>query len=199
VTGRTASTGATASARSTARARPAPPHADLRWAEVPTPLGPAVATATDGALVRLALPGRDARDPAAPDPAAPDPAASHDPGAFPVLHRELAAYTAGEPVTFTVACDPPGTAFQRAVWQALAAIPWGVTWSYRDVAAHLGRPRAVRAVATAIGANPIAIVAPCHRVIGADGTLTGFSAGLDAKRALLALEGAWPRHDGAHD
>ena len=89
-----------------------------------------------------------------------------------------------------LAVDPAGTAFQRAVWTALRAIPAGRTASYGDVARRIGAPAAVRAVGAANGANPIALVVPCHRVIGSDGSLTGYGGGLDRKRWLLAHEGA---------
>ncbi|MGH7073649.1 MAG: methylated-DNA--[protein]-cysteine S-methyltransferase [Stellaceae bacterium] len=85
-----------------------------------------------------------------------------------------------------------GTAFQRAVWAALRTIPAGSTWSYGALAERIGRPRARRAVGLANGANPIAIVVPCHRVIGADGSLTGYGGGVDRKRWLLEHEGGWP-------
>ncbi len=83
-----------------------------------------------------------------------------------------------------------GTAFQREVWAALREIPAGQTWSYADLARHIGRPKAVRAVGLANGANPIGIVVPCHRVIGADGSLTGYGGGVERKRWLLQHEGA---------
>jgi len=83
-----------------------------------------------------------------------------------------------------------GTPFQRSVWDALLAIPSGQTRSYSEVARSIGRPKAVRAVAQACGANPVAIIVPCHRVIGADGSLTGYASGLDRKRDLLAREGS---------
>ena len=89
-------------------------------------------------------------------------------------------------------CDPGGTPFQARVWQALRTIPVGRTWSYGQLACHLGDPKAVRAVGFANGANPIAIVIPCHRVIGADGSLVGYGGGLERKRRLLAHEGALP-------
>ena len=83
-----------------------------------------------------------------------------------------------------------GTAFQQAVWRALLAIGYGHSSSYGTIAAQLGRPRAVRAVGGAVGRNPIAIIVPCHRVMGADGSLTGYAGGLDRKQALLAIESA---------
>jgi O-6-methylguanine DNA methyltransferase len=85
-----------------------------------------------------------------------------------------------------------GTAFQRAVWAALRTIPAGTTWSYGALAARIGKPNAMRAVGLANGANPIAIVVPCHRVIGADGSLTGYGGGMDRKRWLLNHEAGWP-------
>uniref|UniRef100_UPI0012612E51 methylated-DNA--[protein]-cysteine S-methyltransferase n=2 Tax=Pseudomonas TaxID=286 RepID=UPI0012612E51 len=87
---------------------------------------------------------------------------------------------------------PRGTPFQLAVWQALAEIPHGRTWSYGQLASHLGRPQAMRAVGAANGRNPLPIVLPCHRVIGASGALTGFGGGLPTKQFLLELEGALP-------
>lgn len=86
----------------------------------------------------------------------------------------------------------PGTAFQQDVWRALAAIPPGETRTYGEVAAAVGRPSAVRAVGAAIGANPVSILVPCHRVIGADGSITGYAGGVERKRALLALEQSSP-------
>lgn len=89
-------------------------------------------------------------------------------------------------------CDPGGTPFQARVWRALRTIPVGRTWSYATLAREIGDPKAVRAVGFANGANPIAIVIPCHRVIGADGSLVGYGGGLERKRFLLAHEGALP-------
>lgn len=102
--------------------------------------------------------------------------------------RQLAEYFAGKRRNFSVALDIRGTAFQRDVWEALLAIPFGETRSYRDLAAKLGNPRATRAVGAANGRNPISIIVPCHRVISSSGKLTGFAGGLAAKARLLALE-----------
>ena len=110
---------------------------------------------------------------------------------------QLAAYFAGRRTTFDVVLDVRGTAFQRAVWAALLAIPFGETRTYRDVAVAVGNSNASRAVGAAIGRNPVAIVVPCHRAVGANGTLTGFAGGLDAKRRLLALESRQDRMRGA--
>jgi AraC family transcriptional regulator of adaptative response/methylated-DNA-[protein]-cysteine methyltransferase len=106
-----------------------------------------------------------------------------------VLERELASYFAGDLQEFTVPVAPVGTDFQRAVWAELRRIPYGTTISYATLAERIGRPTACRAVAGANGANRLAIVIPCHRVIGKDGTLTGYGGGLWRKQRLLALEG----------
>ncbi len=102
--------------------------------------------------------------------------------------RELDEYFAGERRTFDVALDPKGTDFQNQVWASLSKIEYGTTQSYGDQAVAIERPTAVRAVASANGKNPISIVVPCHRVIGSNGSLTGFAGGLDAKRWLLQHE-----------
>lgn len=106
--------------------------------------------------------------------------------------RELEEYFAGRRREFTVPVAPEGTEFQLAVWAGLTRIPYGTTWSYAQLAQAIGRPQAVRAVGAANGANPIGIIIPCHRVIGSDGSLTGFGGGLPLKRRLLELEGALP-------
>ena len=101
---------------------------------------------------------------------------------------QLGEYFAGERTRFDLALAPAGTRFQRAVWAALRTIPYGETRTYTEQAVAVGRPSAVRAVGAANGRNPIAIVVPCHRVVGADGSLTGFGGGIDRKRWLLAHE-----------
>jgi methylated-DNA-[protein]-cysteine S-methyltransferase len=106
--------------------------------------------------------------------------------------RQLGEYFAGRRTTFTVKLAFTGTAFQKKVWHALLDIPYGTTRSYGDVARALGMPKAVRAVGAANGKNPISIIAPCHRVVGSTGKLTGFAGGLHAKAFLLAHEGARP-------
>lgn len=102
--------------------------------------------------------------------------------------RQLDAYFAGRRQRFELKLAFAGTEFQRKVWQALLTIPYGETRSYGELAREIGAPDAIRAVGAANGRNPISIVAPCHRVIGANGSLTGFAGGLDAKRRLLAME-----------
>ncbi|MGN7724516.1 methylated-DNA--[protein]-cysteine S-methyltransferase [Luteimonas sp. 22616] len=108
---------------------------------------------------------------------------------------QLEAYFTGSLHAFDLPLQPVGTKFQREVWSTLAQIPYGQTWSYSDVARRIGKPQAVRAVGAANGRNPIPIVLPCHRVIGADGSLTGFGGGLPTKQFLLMLEGALPSGD----
>lgn len=110
------------------------------------------------------------------------------PQPFSGLRQQLDHYFAGQRRSFDWPLAPAGTAFQQQVWQALLAIPYGQTRSYGQQAAAIGRPRAVRAVGAANGANPIAILIPCHRVIGSNGQLTGYVGGLPLKAALLALE-----------
>jgi methylated-DNA-[protein]-cysteine S-methyltransferase len=102
--------------------------------------------------------------------------------------RQLRAYFAGSLTTFSLPLDFKGTEFQKSVWQALLTIPFGETRSYGEIARQIGRPTAGRAVGAANGRNPISIVAPCHRVIGSNGALTGYAGGLAAKEHLLGLE-----------
>jgi methylated-DNA-[protein]-cysteine S-methyltransferase len=140
---------------------------------------------TDGeALVAVDLPGY-------PSDAETGP---HEPD-HPVLReasRQLEEYFAGRRRRFELPLRPHGTTFQRKVWRALEAIPFGATRSYADLARAIGRPTATRAVGAANGRNPLAIIVPCHRVIGADGSLTGYGGGLPAKRWLLAHEAGAP-------
>ena len=102
--------------------------------------------------------------------------------------RQLSEYFAGKRDTFSIPLDMRGTAFQKNVWEALQTIPFGKTLSYGQIAKQLGRPTASRAVGAANGRNPLSIVVPCHRVVGASGKLTGFAGGLEAKALLLQLE-----------
>ncbi len=102
--------------------------------------------------------------------------------------RQLNDYFAGKRETFSVKLDFAGTEFQKKVWKALLAIPFGETRSYGQIAKQIGHPKAVRAVGAANGKNPISIIVPCHRVIGVDGKLTGFAGGLEAKACLLGME-----------
>jgi methylated-DNA-[protein]-cysteine S-methyltransferase len=113
-------------------------------------------------------------------------------GKHPILletERQLRDYFAGKRKAFSVALDMRGTSFQKNVWEALLAIPFGETRSYGQLAKQLGNPKAMRAVGAANGRNPISIIVPCHRVIGSSGKLTGFAGGLETKAHLLHLEG----------
>ena len=110
----------------------------------------------------------------------------------PVLHQaadELREYFAGKRTRFTVPLDAAGTEFQRAVWRQLVTIPWGQTVSYAEIARAVGKPRGSQAVGKANGSNPLAIVVPCHRVVGTSGKLTGYAGGIDRKSWLLRHEG----------
>lgn len=105
---------------------------------------------------------------------------------------QLEEYFAGQRREFSLPLAPAGTPFQQKVWQALCEIPYGQLCSYGQLAAKVGNPKASRAVGMANHRNPIAIIQPCHRVVGADGSLTGYGGGLDKKELLLRLEGCWP-------
>ena len=116
------------------------------------------------------------------------PGASEDASAFDDVRAQLDAYLDGERTSFDLSLAPQGTEFQRRVWRALVEIPYGATATYEDIARAIGKPSAVRAVGAANGKNPLSIVVPCHRVIGKNGTLTGYAGGLPSKRRLLDLE-----------
>jgi methylated-DNA-[protein]-cysteine S-methyltransferase len=114
--------------------------------------------------------------------------AEHEPLAR--ARQQLNEYFVGNRTRFDIALAPEGTAFQRTVWHALTSVPFGETRSYGEIAAKIGEPKASRAVGAANGRNPISIIVPCHRIIGASGDLTGYAGGLQRKQALLALESA---------
>ena len=114
---------------------------------------------------------------------------------FSDVRAQLAAYFAGELRDFDLALAPQGTTFQQSVWTALRTIPYGQTRSYRDPALAIGNPRGVRAVGLANGRNPLPILIPCHRVIGANGSMTGFGGGIETKRFLLDLEARHVPHE----
>ncbi len=156
----------------------------LWYYELETPLGPMKAAFDErGRLRELGFGGLDPR---ATAPLAPKSQRE----AYRYLVKQLEAYFIMNLRTFTVPLDPQGTEFQRRVWDELMHIPYGETISYLTLARRIGDENAVRAVGAAVGANPIAILVPCHRVIGSDGNLTGYAGGLDRKEALLKLEGA---------
>lgn len=149
----------------------------MAWLRFETPFGP-MALEGEDALTRLWLPRTlpDGRGRGEETPL------------LRAAREELLAYFAGERRDFDLPLDPAGTDFQRAVWEALRAIPYGGTRTYGEIAAAVGRPKAVRAVGQANHVNPLPIFIPCHRVVGKNGALTGYAGGLDLKRALLALE-----------
>lgn len=148
-------------------------------AVVDSPVGPLVLTAAGGALVALSM----------CDEAPTGMGSARDAGGVLAdAAAQLTEYFAGERTDFDLPLRPNGSAFHRTVWAALLDIPYGRTESYGDLAARVGRPGAARAVGLANGRNPIGIVVPCHRVVGARGDLTGYAAGLDRKRFLLTLE-----------
>ncbi|MEV0368764.1 methylated-DNA--[protein]-cysteine S-methyltransferase [Streptomyces sp. NPDC050636] len=143
------------------------------------------ATATGGtALASLSVPGQKRG-------ATVQDGWTEDPAAFAAIASQIAAYFEGTLTRFDIEYVASGSDFRRQVWQALEAIPYGKTCSYGEIATQIGASRAaVRAVGTAIGANPLLVVRPCHRVIGANGALTGYAGGLERKQQLLLLEGA---------
>lgn len=151
---------------------------------IATPIGAVVCSASATGVTRIWM-----------EDAALSPEAARGPSAagriLADLLRELEEYFAGRDATFRAPLAPAGTAFQRTVWEALVLIPPGQTRSYADIAAAIGRPTAVRAVARANATNPISLLVPCHRVIGSDGTLTGYGGGLERKRWLLEHERRW--------
>lgn len=148
---------------------------------MPSPVGTLLLAGQGDALALIRFGADD-------DAGGPGPDWVRGDGAFVAAKGQLAEYFAGRRRRFDLPLRPTGTPFQLAVLEALRSIPYGETKSYADIAAQIGRPRAVRAVGAANGRNPLPIVIPCHRVIGSDGSLTGFGGGLAVKRHLLALE-----------
>jgi methylated-DNA-[protein]-cysteine S-methyltransferase len=161
----------------------------LHVARFDTPAGAMLAaTGDDGALRLLEFAGPRAEASLAREAAESREAVAEDGGACEAV-RQVQEYFRGERRDFDLPLSSRGTDFQRRVWGELRRIPFGETISYRELARRLGNPAAVRAVGGANGRNPISIVVPCHRVIGANGTLTGYGGGIDRKAHLLALEG----------
>jgi methylated-DNA-[protein]-cysteine S-methyltransferase len=154
----------------------------MRYDEIDSPVGPLLVAADAAGLRFIHFQAATRRKPEA--------SWRRDPSAFRALASQLGEYFRRERRTFDLPLAPRGTAFQLATWRALATIPYGETISYAELARRVGRPAASRAVGAANGANPLPIVVPCHRVIGKDGSLTGFGGGIGTKRALLELEGA---------
>jgi len=148
---------------------------------IESPIGPLVLVARDGVLTNLSMVEQRHMTPP-PDDAVTDDAWFKD------VAQQLDAYFAGELSSFDLEMDLRGTTFQRGVWARLSEIPYGETISYGELAQRVGNPNASRAVGLANGRNPIAIIVPCHRVIGADGSLTGYGGGLERKTWLLEHE-----------
>lgn len=148
------------------------------WTTCPSPLGEVLLEAAGGVLVKAHFAPFTTPD---GDPTPDDPVLGQ-------AARELAEYFAGTRRDFDVPVGPPGTPFQQAVWAELRRVPYGETATYGELAARLGAPGAVRAVGSANGRNPVAVLVPCHRVIGSDGNLRGYAGGVERKLALLALE-----------
>ncbi|MET7530647.1 methylated-DNA--[protein]-cysteine S-methyltransferase [Streptomyces goshikiensis] len=151
---------------------------------VDSPYGPLTLVASDGVLSGLYMTGQRHRP--AEESFGERVAAGEEP--FPAVVAQLTAYFAGELTEFTVPVRLEGTEFQRSVWEQLVRIPYGETWSYGELAARLGKPNASRAVGLANGKNPVGIIIPCHRVIGASGGMTGYGGGVDRKVRLLDFE-----------
>ncbi|MFI9202049.1 methylated-DNA--[protein]-cysteine S-methyltransferase [Streptomyces sp. NPDC053048] len=149
---------------------------------IDSPYGPLTLVATDGVLCGLYMTGQRHRP---PEESFGERA---DDGPFPEAARQLAAWFAGESTGFDLPLRLEGTPFQRRVWEGLREIPYGETVTYGELAERIGAPGASRAVGLANGKNPIGIIVPCHRVIGANGSLTGYGGGLERKRQLLAFE-----------
>lgn len=151
----------------------------LCYMEIDSPIGPLLLVGDETGLRRLEFVKGRTR---------PDPAWREDAAPLQDAIRQLRAYFAGKLEKFDIPLAPEGTPFQRQVWKRLCEIPYGETISYGELARRIGNPKASRAVGLANGSNPIAIVIPCHRVIGSNGKLTGYGGGLPLKEKLLALE-----------
>lgn len=149
-----------------------------------SPLGPILLAATEHGLAGLWFDAQTHHP--GPLDAATDPDQPH----LALARREMAAYWRDPGIHFSVPLDTAGTAFQQAVWAVLRGIPAGQRMSYGDVARRIGKPAAVRAVGAAVGRNPVSVIVPCHRVVGSDGSLTGYAGGLARKTALLKAEAA---------
>jgi methylated-DNA-[protein]-cysteine S-methyltransferase len=158
-----------------------PSDATVFYTRVPSPFGALLIAGTAAGLTHLNFQQGD-------HPLAPDPLWMEDDSPLREAARQVRAYFAGELRDFSLPLAPEGTPFQRTVWRALCAIPYGRTISYGDLARRVGKPGAARAVGAANGRNPLPVVVPCHRVIGADGGLTGYGEGLPIKAGLLELE-----------
>lgn len=149
----------------------------------PSPLGDLLITGNGDAITAVFMDGQDGLNKL-------DGNYQDNKSVFKNAIQQLKAYFAKELTSFDLPLQPKGTEFQQQVWQALTTIPYGQTWSYKKQALSISAPKAMRAVGAANGKNPIAIIIPCHRVVGSSGKLTGYAGGLDRKRWLLEHEGA---------
>ncbi len=166
----------------TARTDPFPtPAAQSFYTRMESPIGELLLLGDEKALSGLYM--QDGRK-----PTTIDPSWEESPAPFAEVRTQLEEYFAGRRTTFDIPLAARGAPFEREVWHALEEIPYGETVSYGEIARRVGQPTAARAVGTANGRNPIAVIVPCHRVIGADGSLTGYGGGLERKRLLLELE-----------
>lgn len=157
-----------------------------------TPIGELLIAVSSKGLVRILFPKGDGRPPAERLRdwlRGNDVELTHSPEDCIKVNVQLREYFEGRRKSFSLPLDLRGTPFQVAVWDAVALVPYGITKSYGEIACLIGKPKAVRAVGAANGANPIPIVIPCHRIVGSDGSLTGFGGGLDVKKRLLEFEG----------
>lgn len=152
-----------------------------RYTLIDSPVGPLTLVATEGVLSGLFMVDQRRRPRS-------EAFGERDPAPFAAALDQLEAYFAGERTTFELRLAAVGTPFQRDVWSALRRIPYGETVSYGQIAQGIGRPEASRAVGAANGANPVGIIVPCHRVVGTNGSLTGYGGGLERKRFLLDFE-----------
>ena len=159
---------------------------NIHYTRTDSPIGPLLLAASDAGMHAIEFP--DARHPVK---RGNDWVETGHP-LLELARRQLEEYFAGERRSFDLPLAPQGTPFQRQVWETLASIDYGQTLSYAQLAARIGKPSASRAVGAANGRNPLPIVLPCHRVIGANGSLTGFGGGLPTKQFLLRLEGSLP-------
>ena len=160
----------------------------IRFARYESPLGPMFATAEEDGITHIEFVGAkyapEARADWIEDPQAPDLAA---------CGMQLAEYFAGKRTEFDLPLAPQGSDFQQRVWREIARVPYGKTISYGELAARAGAPGQARAAGAATGRNPVSLVIPCHRIVGSDGSLTGYAGGLERKRELLELEGVLQR------
>jgi len=159
-----------------------------RYARFESPLGPVIAIADDDGIRHVDFVGAKYERPIAPD-WVEDP----DAPALAACAAQLAEYFAGERTEFELPLAPRGSDFQQRVWREIARVPYGETISYAELAKRAGAPGQARAAGAATGRNPVGVVIPCHRIVGSDGSLTGYAGGVERKRGLLEIEGAMPR------